>query len=63
MKRSNNGLKGPVYEREKDYPRIDSPEDLFTASDLLFVEVPLKQLIVNQVEAAIRNANLLRGLR
>ncbi|TVQ17788.1 MAG: hypothetical protein EA361_02040, partial [Bacteroidetes bacterium] len=56
-------IQGPIYEREKDFPRIDSPEDLFTESDLLQTEVPLKQLIVNQVEAAISNANLLRRLR
>ncbi len=54
---------GPIYEREKDYPRIDEEEELFTESDLLLTEAPLKKLIVNQIEAAISNANLLRGLR
>ena len=56
-------IQGPIFRSERNYPRIDNHEDLFTESDLLLTEEPLKQLIVNQIEAAISNANLLRRLR
>ncbi len=56
-------IQGPVFQQDRNFPRIDKPEELFDESDLVMTEAPLKQLIINQIEAAISNANLLRGLR
>lgn len=56
-------IQGPIYLRERNYPRIDDPEDTFEESDLLMVKDPLRLLIVNQIEAAIKDANLMRRLR
>ncbi len=56
-------IQGPIFRQDKNYPRIDEEAELFAESDLLQTEEPLKELIVNQIEAAISNANLLRGLR
>jgi len=56
-------IQGPIFNGERNYPRADKKDVLFDESELLLLEEPLKQLIVNQVGAAISNANLLRGLR
>jgi hypothetical protein len=56
-------IQGPTFFTDKDYPRRDQPDDPFTEADLQLIEVPIKELIVKQIEAAIDNANLLRGLR
>jgi hypothetical protein len=56
-------IQGPIFQGDKDYPRRDKLAELFDESDLLLAEPPLKQLIINQIEAAISNANLLRQLR
>ncbi|MFW5687601.1 MAG: hypothetical protein ACOCXV_01625 [Bacteroidota bacterium] len=56
-------IQGPIYQREKDYPRADKKEDVLDENQLRMVEQPLKHLIISQIEAAISNANLLRALR
>lgn len=56
-------IQGPVYQQDRNFPRNDKPDEQFSEEDLLVTEAPLKQLIINQIEAAISNANLLRGLR
>jgi hypothetical protein len=56
-------IPGPIFKRDRTYPRIDKKDELFTETDLLMVEAPLKELIVNQIEAAMRDNNFMRGLR
>jgi hypothetical protein len=56
-------IQGPIFQTDRTFPRSDKPGELFMESDLLLVEEPLKQLIVHQIEAAIKDANLLRTLR
>ncbi len=56
-------IQGPIYLQDKSYPRIDDEKEFFTESELQHIEVPLKKLIIKQIEAAINNANLLRRLR
>ena len=56
-------IQGPVFQQDRTFPRNDKPHEQLSEDDLLVTEAPLKQLIVNQIEAAIGNANLLRGLR
>lgn len=56
-------IPGPIFQQDRNFPRTEKQEELFTEDDLLLTEPHLKQLIVNQIEAAINNANLLRGLR
>lgn len=56
-------IQGPIFRQERNYPRIDKKEELFEESELMLAEELLQELIINQVEAAIGNANLLRRLR
>lgn len=56
-------IHGPIFQRERDFPRNDKKDEFFEEEDLLSIEEPLRQLITSQIEGAINNANLLRRLR
>ncbi len=56
-------IPGPIYKRDRSFPRNEKKEKTFTETDLIMIETPLKELIVNQIEAAMRDQNFLRGLR
>jgi hypothetical protein len=56
-------IQGPIFQTDRKFPRIDKKEVLFDESELLLVEEPIKHLIVSQIEAAVRDRNLMRVLR